>query len=508
MKFNTRTIVALAFAAGILASCGDDTAFIGSSIMPGQDSLSTFTEKFPITTRSLLTGPVVANTSSCYIGSFIDPETGARTTSSFLAQFHLQEDYTLPSEKLIIKGNDGKVIADSCVIRIFHDKYYGDSLTTMKLTATDLRPDKVMEENSTYYTDINPLDYVNPTPRVKATATYTVVDQNLSSSTTSLSSGNYRSIPIHLGADYGTYILQNFYEHPEYFKNSYTFSHKVCPGFYIEHTGGVGALINSDVSALDVYFRYQENDTTVTKAWMRLAATQEVIQNTNIAHDNLASLFDADGYAYDKQGHPYTYIKSPAGIHTEITLPVHDVTYGDYEEHLSKYKHENDTLNSARFTLRRYAADEQNAYLLDPPPYLLLIRKGQVNEFFSKNSLPDSETTFLCEYNKATNAYTFSNIAPLITFLRKMRDNEAGVDRSDSKEQKEAKWAAWEANNPDWQKLELLPVNADYTTVSSGLTTRKVLVGIRNDYNLRSVRLEGSKDGEVQLNIIYSRFEK
>lgn len=499
MKLHTRSLAALTFALGLLASCGDDTAFIGSSIMPVQDSLSTFTEKFPITTRSILTGPVVANTSSCYIGSFIDPETGAQTTSSFLAQFHLQEDYTLPSENLIIKGDDGKVVADSCVIRIFHDKHYGDSLTTMKLTATDLRLDKVMEEGKTYYTDINPLDYVNPTPRVKASATYTIVDQNLSSFATSLASGNYRSIPIHLGADYGTYILQNFYEHPEFFKNSYTFSHNVCPGFYIEHTGGVGALVNSDVTALDVYFRYQENDTTVTKAWMRLAATQEVIQNTNIAHDNLTSLFDTDGYAYDKQGHPYTYIKSPAGIHTELTLPITQMTAG---------KHQNDTLNSARFTLRRYVAEEQNSNLLDPPPYLLLIRKGQVNEFFSKNSLPDSETSFLCEYNKNTNAYTFNNIAPLITFLRKMRDNESGILATDSEEQKNAKWAAWEAEHPDWQKLELLPVNADYTTVQSYYSTKKVLVGIRNDYNLRSVRLEGSKNGEVELNVIYSRFEK
>lgn len=499
MKLYTRFIAAIACAISIFASCGDDTASIGSSMMPSQDSLSTFNETFPIETRSLLTGPVVANTSNCYIGSFIDPETGARTTSSFLAQFHLQEDYTLPSEQLIMKDKDGKVIADSCVIRIFHDKYYGDSLTTMKLTATDLRLDKIMEEGKTYYTNIDPLEYVNPTPRVKASATYTVVDQNLDSYTTSLSSGNYRSIPIQLGADYGTYILRNFYEHPEYFKNSYTFAHNVCPGFYIEHTGGVGALINSDVTALDVYFRYQENDTTVTRAWMRLAATQEVIQNTTISHDNLASLFDAEGYAYDKQGHPYTYIKSPAGIHTEITLPVDQMTAG---------KHMNDTLNSARFTLRRYVAEEQNPTLLDPPPYLLLVRKGYANEFFAKNKLPDSETSFLCEYNSSTNAYTFNNIAPLITFLRKMRDNESGVLPSDSEDVKKAKWAAWEAENPDWQKLELLPVNADYTTVSYGLSSKKVLVGIRNDYNLRSVRLEGSKNGEVLLNVIYSRFEK
>lgn len=499
MKLHSKILAFIACAISICVSCDDDTASIGATIMPVQDSLSTFYETFPLNTRSVITGPVVANTSSCFIGSFYDPETKAVTTSSFLAQFHLQEDYSLPSRDVVLKDESGNIVADSCVIRIFHDKYYGDSLTTMKLTATDLRLDNVMEENMTYYTNINPKEYVNPTPKVKASTTYTVIDQNLSQYETSLSSGNYRSIPIHLGSEYGTYILQNFYDHPEFFKNSYTFSHHVCPGFYIEHTGGLGSLVNSDVSVLDIYFRYQENDTTVTKAWMRLGATQEVIQNTAINHSNLESLIDKDGYAYDKAGHPLTYVKSPAGLHTEITLPVGQIVAG---------AHYNDTLNSARFTLRRYVAEEQNSCLLEPPTHLLLIRKSQVEEFFSKNTLPDSETSFLCEYSTKNNAYTFNNIAPLITFLRKQRDNESGVQPGDSEETRKAKWQKWEAENPDWQTLVLMPVTADYTTVQNYYSSQKVLVSVRNDYNLRSVKLEGSKNGEVQLNVIYSRFEK
>lgn len=499
MKFYAKFLAFIACAISFCTSCDEDTASIGSSIMPVQDSLSTFYETFPLITRSALTGPVVANTSSCFIGSFYDPETKSVTSSSFLAQFHLQEDYSLPAKNTVLKNENGEVFADSCVIRIFHDKYYGDSLTTMKLTATDLRLDNVMEENVTYYTNIDPQLYVNPTPKVKASTTYSVIDQNLSSSATDLASGNYRSVPIHLGAEYGSYILRNYYSHPEYFKNSYTFSHYVSPGFYVEHTGGIGALINSDVSVLDIYFRYQENDTTVTKAWMRLGATQEVIQNTSISHSNLEKLIDADGYAYDNAGKPLTYVKSPAGIHTEIDLPVGQIVAG---------AHYNDTLNSARFTLRRYAAEEQNINLLSPPTHLLLIRKSQVEEFFATNSLPDSETSFLCEYSSKNNAYTFNNIAPLITFLRKQRDNESGVLSTDSEDTRNAKWAAWEKEHPDWDKLVLLPVTADYTTVQNYYTSQKVLVSVRNDYNLRSVRLEGSKNGEVQLNVIYSRFEK
>lgn len=510
-----------ALAASTFTACDSDTGIIGSELMPTQDSLSTFHEVFDIKSKSALTGPVVAKTSNCFIGSIIDPETGITTTSSFLAQFHIQEDYTLPDAKLLFKDENGDVIADSCVIRIFHDKYYGDSLTTMKLTATELSHTKFMSEKTTYYTDITPEDYLDNDPnRIKTSVTYSVVDQNLYSSATDLSSGNYRSIPISLGAKYGTYILRKFYENPDYFKNSYNFIHNVCPGFYIKHSGGVGSLINSDVSTLDVYYRYHDTDTTVANAWIRLGATQEVIQNTRFEHAIPSNMLEAD------KG--YTYVKSPAGIHTEITLPIDQIASGEH------YK---DTLNSARFTIRRFIGDNTAKNQLNPPPYLLLIRKGYKKdadgntikdadgntityaaEFFASNNLPDNVTSFLCEYNSTTNAYVFTNIAPLIGHIRNQRDREAMTyldlkDGEDLKkkwdsmtpEERKPYWEKWEEANPDWQTFELLPVTALYTTSNNYGSSTKTLVGLQNDFNLHSVKLEGG-NSDIKLNVIYSRF--
>lgn len=508
MKLPSSLIAIASLAASIFTACDSDTGIIGSELMPSQDSLSTFYESFKIQSKSVRTGPVVANTSSCFIGSIIDPETGITTTSSFLAQFHIQEDYTLPDEKVLVKSDNGEIVADSCVIRIFHDKYYGDSLTTMKLTAIELSSDNIMNENTTYYTDIAPEDYLgdyhNDPKRVTTSATYTVIDQNLSSSETNLSSGNYRSIPINIGADYGTYILRKYYENPDNFKNSYRFIHNVCPGFYVKHSGGIGALINSDVSTLDVYYRFHDTDTTTTNAWIRLGATQEVIQNTRFDHDIPEEMLDAAS--------PYTFIKSPAGIHTQLTLPIDQIASGE---------HYNDTLNSARFTLRRFVGDSSTKNKLDPPTYLLLIRKGYADEFFANNSLPDNETTFLCEYSSTYNSYNFSNIAPLIAYLRNQRNREAMkyIDAANAEEreakwrnmtpgEREPYWKIWETANPDWQTFELLPVTALYTTVTNSYgSTSKSLVGVQNDFNLHSVKLEGGTgDNGIQLNVIYSRF--
>lgn len=505
MKFSN-IIIAFTVGLGLLAtSCDNETGDIGTTLMPTQDSLTTYNETFPVYTKSVKTGPVIANTSQCFIGSVIDPETDIVTTSGFLAQYHLQEDYSLPDFSTVTTNPDGTVKADSCVLRILHDKFYGDSLNTMKLTVTDLRLDNIMEEGQTFYTDINPLDYVNPTPRVNKTVTYTVLDQTLSEAETSLSSGNYRSIPVHLGKEYGSYILSSYYAHPEYFKNSYTFSHNVCPGFYVQHTGGIGTMINADVSVLDVYFQYKNDKGNPTQAWMRLGATQEVIQNTHFDHDNLDKLFDSEGQAYDEDGHAITYIKSPAGVHTELTLPIDQIASGE---------HYNDTLNSARLTIRRIVAKDQGSSTLPVPSHLLLIRKGQVDQFFANHQLPNNETSFLCAFSTSNNSYTFTNIAPMISHIRKLRDNESGILPSDNEEQRKAKWDAWEKKNPDWQTFELLPVIAEYSTVSASYYgSSQTLVSVTNDYNMQSVRLEGSNqhlsDSEkLQLQVIYSRFKK
>ena len=80
---------------------------------------------------------ILGSTSTCYLGSVVDPETRAKTTCNFLAQFHISESYSLPERKdLILENNE--IVIDSCDIRIYFDKYYGDSLTTMKLCVQEL----------------------------------------------------------------------------------------------------------------------------------------------------------------------------------------------------------------------------------------------------------------------------------------------------------------------------------------------------------------------------------
>ena len=112
---------------------------------------------------------------------------------------------------------------------------------------------------------------------------------------------------------------------------------------------------------------------------------------------------------------------------------------------------------------------------------------------------------------EAKNYYAFSNIAPLVTYLKVMRDKAAGVLSTDDAATRRSKYAAWEAKNADWNKVVLIPVDAVYTqTTSTTGTVVSVLRSVKPQLGLTSVQLEGGADGEnpVKMQIIYSRYNK
>ena len=94
MQVKTLLYVSLLSAAfgSLVASCGDETVSnLGIDVMPRQDSVSTAQLHFPVSTRTVRTASTVARTNSSWLGAVIDPETGARTSNDFVAQFYVPE---------------------------------------------------------------------------------------------------------------------------------------------------------------------------------------------------------------------------------------------------------------------------------------------------------------------------------------------------------------------------------------------------------------------------------
>lgn len=481
---NIKYWASLALASFFLVSCDDTTDNIGSSLIDNVDKLHITTDTFTVSTRSIVADSVLSRNMTGYLGKVRDPETGAYLSSSFMTQFYSPENFSFPDKDSIQSRDElGEVMADSCDIRLYYNGFYGDSLATMKMSVYELT--KPVEEQKFFYSNFNPeKEYISGNEN-KTNKVYTLVDLNVDEKTR-YSNDYMPAIRISLDKEYGTKILKAYYDNPNAFKNAYSFIHDVMPGFYFKSVGGLGSMAYISLSQLNVYFRHKttttasdgtKRDTIITSVGA-FPGTEEVLQTTTVSNDKstLQKLVSDNSC---------TYLKSPAGIFTEMRIPVKDIVEKQYiGEDGKTYSHKNDTINSAKVVLTRINNAQDSEYTLAIPQTLLILPKADMYSFFEKKKVADYKTSFLATYNSSTNTYTFNNIGGLVKYLYENGDR----------------------TKADWDKVVIIPVTTTYNTTS----TTKELIAVNHDMSLASTRLVGgpeSKYGDIKISVIYSKFK-
>ena len=457
-----------------VAACDDNTGTIGiHDISEGITNSADIVEVF---TRSVKLDSVVANSSVNYLGSIVDPETGSEISASFAAQFYSLENYKFPKQENMSGEVDGEtktgiVQCDSCEVRLFFDNYYGDADNVMKLEVYELSQEEILPEDTTYYSDFSFEKYLPEGAKPIATRVFTPKDLNLS--TTTLTSNSYDpNIRVVLPRSIGQRIMEQYYADPTSFQNSYSFIRKVFPGLYFKTNGGQGTMLSVYVGTVNLYYRYyDEEEDTITAGLTRFAATPEVIQCTRFENANVDELL-ADNSC--------TYLKTPAGICTEMTLPVDEVFAGE---------HAVDSVSLASITLNRYNKPQSDNQL-DTPAQLLMVRKSEVYDFFRNHRVADGRTSFTTSFDSNYNSYTFSNICRLLSYLKHEKMSKAKAEGLTEEE--------WAEQNPDWNKVLLIPVST--SADSNGL-----LVSVTHNLNLSSVRLVGGST-PLTMQVVYSKF--
>ena len=465
----------MAFAAAmLLVACDDETGTLG--ISSDDDNITTTTQTFQFTTRSLSIDSIMANSTKCYLGQVYDPETDTQIRAEFMAQFFSFENYKLPADSLLVK-TDGQLLADSVDLRIYFTDYYGTWNNPMKMDIYELDRQNVLREDTTYYSDIDIQAYLPADAQPLASKTFTPTDYTLSDAQRSASSYN-TNVRIRLPQEFGTRILQTAIEHPEYFLNAWEFNHHVFPGFYFHLHSGIGTMLTVDVSSLNIYFKYRDVvKDTIYVGISRFSATPEVIQSTHIQNTGIETLLQT--------AQPFTYLKAPAGIITEATLPVDEIFNG----------HENDSINRARIILTRYNSSSQTGRELGPPQQLLMLRKAELYSFFSNRKVADGRTSYTTAFNSSLNTYTFSNISRLLSFLHNEKQKGMAEEGLTSEQ--------WEQRHPEWNRMAIVPVSITTSTnQSSGTTTQ---VAINHDFSLSSTRIVGGTE-PLQMEVIYSHY--
>lgn len=487
-----RLLTALVIAALTFAACDDTTEGIGGSITNKIDNINISNSAFNVTTKSIVADSVLSRNNTGLIGKMKDPQTGNYVKGDYMTQLSVLPTFSVDTLDYIKQANNGSIEADSCYLLVSYNASYGDTIAPMKVTAYEMT--KPMAENQEYYSNYDAFEkgWVSES------------NQHWSSNYNLSNTSDVKNFKIYLNKkykkdgktykNYGSYIMQTYAEHPEYFKTNYKFLHYVCPGFYIKNVGGTGNMAKIWNTELIFYWTRKKtinkDSTAVSIGYNRFDGTEEVLQLNKIENDteNLKKLASKDQ-------EKCTYLKSPAGIFTEVTLPIEDIMKG----------HEKDTLNTATISFPRLNNEnEDNPYNFATPSTILMVQKDSLKSFFEKSKLADSRTSYTASYSSTgtyKNAYTFQNIANLVSAMYK------------NKAEGEKKNAKWMDEHPNWNKVVLVPVNVITTT--QGYTT--VISKINHDMSLASTRLKrgvittdsnGKETSPIQIKVIYSKFKE
>lgn len=477
-----RLLTVLVIAALTFAACDDTTEGIGGSITNKIDNINISNSAFNVTTKSIVADSVLSRNNTGLIGKMKDPETGNYVKGDYMTQLSVLPTFSVDTLDYIKQANKGSIEADSCYLLVSYNASYGDTIAPMKVTAYEMT--KPMAEDQEYYSNYDAFEkgWVNEN------------NQHWSSNYNLSNTSDVKNFKIYLNKEYkkdgktyknyGSYILQTYEKHPEYFKTNFKFLHNVCPGFYIKNVGGTGNMAKIWNTELIFYWTrhktINKDSTAVSIGYNRFDGTEEVLQLNKIENDteNLKKLASKDQ-------EKCTYLKSPAGIFTEVTLPIEDIMKG----------HEKDTLNTATISFPRLnnVVDEDNPYNFATPSTILMVQKDSLKSFFEKSKLADNRTSYTASYSSTgtyKNAYTFQNIANLVSAMYKNK-----------------------GKGENWNKVVLVPVNVITTT--QGYTT--VISKINHDMSLASTRLKrgvittdsnGKETSPIQIKVIYSKFKE
>lgn len=125
------------------------------------------------------------------------------------------------------------------------------------------------------------------------------------------------------------------------------------------------------------------------------SATSEVIQLNRLKNTDMEELL--------KENDSIAYLKSPAGVYTQLTIPAQDIAP------IIKGR----IVSNVDLSLK--ALPQENwKFAFEAPANVLILPKDSMDTFFKNNSVENNITSFRGEYVASTRTYSFGNIAKLL----------------------------------------------------------------------------------------------
>jgi len=416
---RTKGFVLCFFLAVIYMACDDTIGRVGLGIQPEEDKVSVYDTMVYINARTIGVDSLYAKTVNGFLGELYDPSYGV-IKSSYVCQFYPAAGFSYLDSIV-----DNKI--DSVILNIGYNTFFGDSLAPMEVTVYPVV--KALENH--YYTNTDPTEFCDMDHPM---AKYGYTARNLNISDEELKDLYYYynitiPLPVKFGQDYLDKILKGELKTTDEFLDFF-------PGTYLTTTFGTGSLLPVDKTTIVLYYTRKTtlkdvdgNDSLAFKVSNAVfTVTKEIIQLNRFENKNPAFLYENNP---DK-----TFLKSPAGVFTELTIPIKEIARG-----IGKKK-----FSSVKLSIKASVRDEWTYSLQFPgmlnsviPPAtdesgnsgysskLLLIEPDSVLYFFEKkiNKVADFQTSYTTQFNSNTYSYDFDNIANVV---QNAIDNEPDKD--------------------------------------------------------------------------------
>ena len=410
----------------MLSSCKDDDG-IGLSVQPEEDFLTTHSARVFCSSSTEKCDSVLAKSDYLYLGQYADDEFGI-TRAEFMTQIDARlgsvqiPDMSLSNTSLVSGINIGilnsiddhygyidsirngrDVKMDSVVFYVqYSSNYVGDSTALQSIKLYELN--KTLPPMNAAYSNMKVEDYCDKSVCL-GSATYRICGDKV--------------IRIKLDDDYAQKLMD------VYVNKSISTQEQFCElykGYYVAHSFNEGAVISCTSVGFQVYYsfdadiytKYDDRDTVVTGRSIKvhgknvnpLISSFLLTSNKGVSQVNLFSHPDLDEKFAALDGTPYSYIFTPAGLYANMSIPFAEVKDSVVKK-VGANGLSNVVFNSAKLRLPVEAINWKTNLSKTPAPYLLMIKRDQIVDFFYNNKYPDALESFVASYSPDSSSYNF-----------------------------------------------------------------------------------------------------
>lgn len=292
------------------------------------------------------------------------------------------------------------------LLTMYKGGFAGDSVVPMGLAVYKLN----RQLPSPIFSDFDPSGYYDPTPI--GSTVYSALLNGSDDVGTDTEGSIYKHIVVDLPVEIGRDLYNLYVNSPQTLSTPQAFA-QYFPGLYITNTFGSGRVTRISNNSIQVYYRalyhiddeVNPRDTVLNCVGSYMAVTPEVLTNNNIKYD-MSPFLAAKASAGE------SLLVGPLGYDVEFTFPAREI--------LRRYKEQAGELaivNSLTFKLPATAIS--NDYGINPPPYVLMVKKSEKANFFAKSNINDNLSSFYAAYDSTNGCYNFSSMLNYINGIIK-----------------------------------------------------------------------------------------